>query len=182
MPTDPILKTERTVVERVALSDASFFFKLMNSPGWRRFIGDRGLADVEAARGVVCDAYLKVYAEHGFGYYVIRDTNDRAPMGIAGFLKKPTLSNPDFGFAMLPEYQGQGLAGEACAAILDFGIRTFGFPALDAVTQPDNLKSIRLLEQLDFRAAGRLESETEGDALLLYRWTPRHKRHTDRSS
>ncbi len=125
MTSETLLTTERTLVDRIALNDGPFFFELMNSPGWLRYIGDRCIADVDAARRVIRDAYLKAYADHGFGYYVIKESTDRIPIGIGGFLKKPGLSNPDFGFAMLPDYQGKGLAREACTAILQFGIRTF---------------------------------------------------------
>ncbi|MEM7016032.1 MAG: GNAT family N-acetyltransferase [Pseudomonadota bacterium] len=170
MTSGNILTTERTLVDRITLNDAPFFFELMNSPGWLRYIGDRGIADIDAAHRVIRDAYLKVYEEHGFGYYVIKASIDLRPIGICGFLKKPHLSNPDFGFAMLPDYHGQGLAREACTAILQFGVRSFDFSILDAVTKPSNLRSIRLLEQLNFCPHGLIEPENGEEALALYRW------------
>ena len=59
---------------------------------------------------------------------------------------------------------------ESCRAVLNFGIQAFGFTALDAVTRPDNLRSIRLLTKLDFKRHGLVEGDTPQDTLALYRW------------
>lgn len=170
MTSKTILSTQRTLLERISVDDAPFFLELMNSPGWLRFIGDRAVADVSAAEQVICDSYLKSYREHDFGYYVIRELTESQPIGICGFLKKQTLENPDFGFALLPGYERQGFAEEACRAALKFGQQTFAFPVLDAVTRPDNLKSIRLLEKLGFSFCGVIDDDSERE-LSLYRLT-----------
>lgn len=165
-----MLKTERTIISRIELSDAPFFARLLNTAEWRRFIGIRKIETRADAEQYLRDGFLKSYEEHGFGYYMIREVEDRAPIGIAGFLKKPALENPDFGFALLPEYAGRGLAFESSRAVLDFGITTFDFEMLDAVTVTDNHRSIRLLEQLSFQFKRTIESLDESGSLLLYRW------------
>ena len=167
---DPILTTERTIVETVTLDDAELFFELHNTPGWLRYIGDKQVHDLEAARGRIRDPYLKSYEDHGFGCYLVRGRADRVPMGIAGFMKRPNLDYPDLGFAFLPAFHGQGLAGEVCTALLEFGVERFGFEALDAVTVPDNAASIRLLERLGFRLEGTTRFDGDGSELRLYRW------------
>ncbi|MEM7532729.1 MAG: GNAT family N-acetyltransferase [Chloroflexota bacterium] len=168
MTSETILTTERTIVERITLDDAPFFFDLMNSPGWLRYIGDSYVTDLDVARFVIRYSYLRTYEYHEFGYYVIKDATTRIPIGICGFLKKPFLSNPDFGFALLPDYHGRGLAREACTAILQFGIQRFDFSVLDAVAKPDNVRSIRLLEKLNFCPQGLIDVKEE--ELALYRW------------
>ena len=165
-----ILETERTVVDRITLNDAPFFVDLVNSPDWLRYIGDRDVSSVDDARRFLSAGFLKSYIDNEFGYYIVRTASDRAPIGICGFLKKPTLQNPDFGFALLPKYYGQGFATESCRAVLNFGIHAFGFTVLDAVTRPDNLRSTRLLTKLDFKRHGLVQGDTPPDKLALYRW------------
>ena len=112
---------------------------------------------------------LKSYEQFGYGYYVVR-TLDEQPIGICGFLKKSFLDNVDFGFAFLPEYQGQGFGSEAGEATLQYGIQQYAFKALDAVTVPANRPSIGLLQKLGFAfQSERLQPETE-EQLLIYRW------------
>lgn len=163
-------ETERTIIEKITQNDAPFILELVNSPDWVRFIGDRNVANVDDARNYLRNGFLQSYADNGFGYYVARLKPNLLPIGIGGFLKKPSLENPDFGFALLPNYIGQGLALEYSRAILDYGIRNFCFCVLDAVTTPDNIRSIRLLEKLGFKEHGIAKSGTGEHELRLFRW------------
>ncbi len=163
-------ETERMIVENITLADAPFILQLVNSPDWLRFIGDRNVTNIDDACTYLRNGFLKSYAENGFGYYVARLKPDRVPVGIGGFLRKPSLENPDFGFALLPDFYGQGLAFEYCEAILDYGIQKFRFCVLDAVTAPNNIRSIRLLEKLTFKDHGFAKSDTSEHDLRLFRW------------
>ena len=160
--------TNRTVATKISLLDAEFFLKLANTDGWLRFIGDRQIETTEDAEAYIANSFLKTYDDHQFGYYIVKDASQTHSLGIAGFLKKPFLQNPDFGFAFLPEHTGQGLAYESCRAILKFGVTHFKFSVLDAVTDPSNQRSIRLLEKLDFQYDNAIESDKE-PRLCLYR-------------
>lgn len=168
-----ILQTARLDIDQIALDDAPFFLALLNSPGWLRFIGDRKVADEDDARRFLSDGFMRSYREHGFTYYLVRISNGRVPVGICGFLKKPALDNPDFGFAFLPEFCAQGFALEAGQAVLSYGAERFGFAVLDAVTKADNTRSIHLLRKLGFSRVGVIEPEPESGSeqpLLLFRW------------
>ena len=162
--------TERTVIDYITLDDAPFFVSLLNSPDWLRYIGDRQIKGIEDASRYLQRGFLRSYADNGYGYYLIKALPDRLPIGICGFLNKPELENPDFGFALAPDYYGQGYAMESCRAVLDRGIQAFDFAVLDAVTKQSNLRSIRLLEKLGFHRLGLAAATTTDDNLLLYRW------------
>lgn len=165
-----LVETERMIIENVTLDDAPFIYELVNSPNWVRFIGDRYVFSIDDACNYLRKGFLLSYANNGFGYYVARLKTNLLPVGIGGFLKKPSLENPDFGFALLPNYYGQGLAIEYGRAILDYGIQNFRFRVLDAVTTPDNIRSIRLLEKLEFKDHGIVKSDVGEQNLRLFRW------------
>lgn len=164
-----VAETKRTLIDRICVDDASFFVLLVNTPDWLRYIGDRNVADETDARRFLEEGFFKSYRENGFGYYLIRDKPSRDPIGICGFLKKPDLANPDFGFALLPEYYNRGLAFEASQAILEFGIQRFSFNVLDAVTCKENTRSMRLLQKLGFEREGSVDGDDAND-LVLFRW------------
>ena len=163
-----IAETDRTTIHRITLTDAPFVLRLVNSPEWLRYIGDRGVTSEREACDYLERGFLRSYSDYGFGYYAVKTRSD-VPIGICGFLKKPELSNPDFGFALLPDFCGQGYAFEACRAVLEFGVREFGFLVLDAVTMPENRRSISLLEKLGFECLDETVASNES-RLLLYRW------------
>ena len=62
---------------------------------------------------------------------------------------------------------------EACHAILQHGVRQFGFTALDAVADPDNTRSKRLLAKLEFEFVGPIDDESLDKTLDLFRFRTR---------
>ena len=164
-----IAATERTTIRKISLADAPFMFDLMRTPGWIKYIGDRNLTSVAAVEGYIDKAFLKVYQEHGYGYYLVQNLAGDS-IGVAGFLKKPYLDNEDYGFAFMPAYYHQGFAHEVSEALLEYGQKTFGFQILDAVTLPNNSASRKLLEKLGFIKSGMMVLPDEHQEILLYRW------------
>ena len=47
-----ILETERTILREVVESDGEFILDLLNQPSFIKYIGDRSVRTVEAARGI----------------------------------------------------------------------------------------------------------------------------------
>ncbi len=162
-----ILRTARTVVRDLSLKDAPFFLQLLNTPKWLQFIGDRQVHSIEEAEQYLEKGLLRSAQTNGFAYYLVQ-TSELKPIGICGFLKKPHLENPDFGFAQIPEYFGQGLAREYAQAILRYGIETFQFSLIDAEVDEANDRSIRLLTWLGFSKA--TTRWNEGHTTEIYRW------------
>ena len=161
-------QTERTSIRHIELSDADFILRLVHSPGWIKYIGKRDLADVSAAETYIQEGFCDVRAENGFTYYLISDLQG-VKLGVAGFLKKDFLDNPDFGFAFLPQFHGKGLAFESCHKILNYGLSEFSFSRLDAVTMHSNKSSVALLEKLGFVYIDDIYEPEKKECLRLYR-------------
>ena len=145
------VETERLVLRPLVLEDAAFVLELVNDPSWLRYIGDRGIRTLDAARDYIRNGPMVSHAKHGFGLDLIVRKSDGAALGICGLLKRDTLDDIDVGFALLPQFCGQGYAREAVAAILRHGRSTFGLKRIVAITDPANVASIQLLEKLGFK-------------------------------
>ena len=113
-----ILETERLTLRWFTLDDAEFIYELVNQPAWIRYIGDRGVDSLAAARNYIETVPLAAYRQHGFGLYAVERKTDGTLIGICGLLKRETLNDVDIGFALLARYEGQGLMYEAAAAML----------------------------------------------------------------
>src|SRR5690349_13994383 len=87
---------------------------------------------------------------------------------MCGILKRNNLEYHDIGFAFLPEYYGKGYAFETTGATLMYAKDKLRIPVIAAIVQPDNSRSIGLLEKLGmhFVKAFRFPDSEEG--LLLY--------------
>jgi hypothetical protein len=66
-----VLQTERLQLRLLNEADADFMFVLMNTEGWKQFIGDRGIRNAEDALMYMHKAYLPSYTSHGFGFYAV---------------------------------------------------------------------------------------------------------------
>jgi RimJ/RimL family protein N-acetyltransferase len=153
-----VLETDRLVLRHLTLNDAPFIVELLNDPSFLRFIGDRGVRNIQDARQYLLKGPIASYQKNGFGLYLafLKESGD--PIGICGLLKRDALPDPDVGFAFLPAHWGKGYGAESAAAMLEHGRRTFGLKRIVAITSPDNVASIGVLEKigLGFEAITRL--------------------------
>lgn len=145
-----ILETERLVLRRVTVEDGEFILELLNDPAWLRFIGDRGVRSLDAARDYISKTLVSMYDRLGFGLYLTELKGEGVPVGICGLIKRDSLEDVDIGFAFLPEFRGKGYAYESASAVMEYARRTFALGRLVAITSPDNHVSARLLEKLGF--------------------------------
>ena len=146
-----VLETERLILRRLSVDDGAFILGLLNDPAWLRFIGDKGVRNLEDARNYIVTGPMDMYARLGFGLYLTERKSDAAPIGICGLIKRDALEDVDIGFAFLPDFRGKGYAREAAAAVMEHARSAFGLGRLVAITSPGNEASIRLLEKLGLR-------------------------------
>lgn len=156
-----VAETDRLVLRRLTVEDAPFILELLNDPDWLRFIGDKGVRTLEDAQNYILTGPIESYARRGFGLFLVERKDDARSIGLCGLLKRDVLEDVDVGYAFLPGYRGKGYAVEAAAAALRFGKETVGLTRVAAITNPENARSIRVLEKLGlaFEKMVRLSAE-----------------------
>ncbi|MFZ5831519.1 MAG: GNAT family N-acetyltransferase [Planctomycetota bacterium] len=90
-------------------------------------------------------------------YFLLRGNDGNADrlIGCAGFATPPDDSGSvEMGYGLLPEFQGRGLAGEGCRAMVEYAFSHSEVERLLIHTLPDLAPSIRLAERLGFRFDG----------------------------
>jgi len=152
----------------MSAADAEFIVELLNDPDFLRHVGDKGVRTPEDARGYVQGGPVASYERHGFGLCVVELRPGGEPIGICGLLQRETLDAPDVGFALLPRHRSRGYALEAASAVIADARGRLGLSRILAITSPDNVASIALLQRLGFAAEprGRL-SNMDGDVRVF---------------
>ncbi|HKX99726.1 MAG TPA: GNAT family N-acetyltransferase [Steroidobacteraceae bacterium] len=145
------LDTERLVLHPFTEADADFVLRLLNEPSFLRYIGDRGVHDLDSARRYIADGPVAGYARHGHGLLRVVRRSDGASIGMCGVLRRDSLPDPDLGFSFFPDYWSQGYAQESARAVIDHARRSLDIGRILAITTPDNEPSMRLLGKLGFR-------------------------------
>jgi ribosomal-protein-alanine N-acetyltransferase len=163
-----VLETERLVLRRVTVEDGEFILELLNDPSWLRFIGDKGVRTLDAARDYISKTLVAMYERLGFGLYLTELKDGGVPAGLCGLIKRDSLQDVDIGFAFLPAFRGKGYGYESASAVMEYGKRAFGLKRLAAITSPDNDDSARLLGRLGFRFEGRVKLSGDGSEVSLF--------------
>ena len=172
----PLNSTAHLHFRPFTLDDAPFILRLLNEPSFLQHIGDKGVRDLEGARGYLANGPLAGYARHGHGLMavVLKETGE--PIGMCGLLKRDNLDHPDLGYAFLPAFWSKGYAREAAAVTLENGAKTLGFRTILAIVSQGNAASIRLLEKLGF-AFVRLEAMYPAEPeVAVYAWETKIER------
>ncbi|MEO8041234.1 MAG: GNAT family N-acetyltransferase [Acidobacteriota bacterium] len=163
-----VLTTERLVLRHFTLDDAPFILELLNEPGWKRYIGDRGVNDLDGARNYIETGPVASYRKHGFGLWAVELKSDNSLGGMCGLIKRETLDDVDIGFALLARLEGYGFAREAAEATLAFAQVSLGLSRVVAITTIDNDRSGRLLKRIGMVDQGEVSFAPGGETLRLY--------------
>jgi ribosomal-protein-alanine N-acetyltransferase len=162
-----IIETERLLIREIVEDDAPFINALLNSSGFLKYIGDRGVRSDDDARTFIHERLRKSYEVNGYGLYAVLLKAESKPVGICGFVRRDTLPGPDLGFAFLPEFEGKGFGMESSTRMLEYGREELKFDDLYAITTLDNTGSIKLLEKLGF-AFDKTIDMPNGETLKLF--------------
>jgi RimJ/RimL family protein N-acetyltransferase len=163
-----ILETERLRLRPFTLADSKFIIELVNTPGWLEFIGDRNIKTVEQAKEYLTNGPLKSYELNGYGLSMVEMKHDGTAIGMCGIIKRELLDNPDIGFALLPAFFGKGYAYEIANATMGFAKNTLKLSPIYAITLPNNISSIKLLEKIGLKYSKKFCFPGEDEELLLY--------------
>ncbi len=165
---NPILETERLQLRNLTLEDAPFIIRLVNSPAWLKYIGDRNIKTLLEAKNYILSGPIHNYITKGYGFQLVETKHDNQPIGLCGLVKRDHLEHDDLGFAFLPEFEGKGYAFEAATASVEFAQTRLNLPSLLAITTMDNTRSIQLLKRLNFLDSGEVKMPNEEKPLFLF--------------
>lgn len=162
------IETERLVLRKLLTSDADFVFKLLNSPGWLKYIGDKKITDAESARRYIEETLFPLYANPGFGPFGLELKPTRNLIGFCGLFKREYLKHPDIGFALLPEYEGKGYAYESAKRVIEYAKGLDHLCTIHGITVKNNFRSATLLEKLGLEFERMVNHTETGEILCLY--------------
>ncbi len=162
------IKTARLIIRPLNTEDDGFILRLLNTPGWLEFIGDRQIHNVADAQKYIVEKIHKNYEEYGIGLQLVFLESVQKPIGICGLIKRDGLDDLDIGFAFLPEYFGSGYAFEAAKASLDYGFNELKCNRIVAITTENNIRSRNVLEKIGLQFEKFFFIEGDPDELMLY--------------
>ena len=161
-------ETNRIILRPVNEDDAGFILKLLNTPKWLQFIGDRKVNSLEDAKKYIADKMTPQLKRLGYGNYLVIRKQDNEKMGTCGLYDREGLEGIDIGFAFLPEYEKRGYAFESANKVKELAINKFAISKISAITTKENIESQKLIEKLGLRYIKIVNIPNDEEDLLLY--------------
>lgn len=163
-----IITTERLHLRTLTTDDATFYLMLVNDPSFIENIRDKGIRTLDEARTDIINGPMTSQEKIGFSLYLMERKEDAQPIGLCGLIKRETLKNVDIGYALLPQFTGQGYAKEAATATLEYANKHLRITKLAGITSPENSASNKLLQSLGFTLEAVVVLEGESRDTNLY--------------
>ncbi|NJW52315.1 GNAT family N-acetyltransferase [Salinimicrobium oceani] len=165
-------ETERLILRPTSIEDADFIFELLNTPKWLQNIGDRNIRTKEDAAAYIRNKMYPQLERLGFSNYTLIRKNDQEKVGSCGLYDREGLEGVDIGYALLPQFEGNGYAYEAAVKLKAAAHNEFGITIINGITSKENLSSQRLLEKLGLLLVGTTRLPGEDVDLLLFKTDP----------
>lgn len=161
-------ETERLFLRPTLEEDASFIFELLNSPKWIKYIGDRKVRSTADAKSYIKKKMIPQLEKLGYSNYTLILKDKEIKIGTCGLYDREDMEGIDIGFALLPEFEGNGLGYEAATKIKTVAKTEFGITELSGITTKDNMASQILLKKLGLKLKGTVTLPDEEEELLLF--------------
>lgn len=146
----PNLETERLLLRRVDNTDVNEIFELRSNPETMKYIPRTLVTTTEEALEHIAMIDAKIDNNEGINW-AITLKGDSKLIGLIGHYRiKPEHYRAEIGYMLLPEYSGKGIITEAVQEAIKYGFEIMQLHSIEAVIDPENDGSARVLEKLHF--------------------------------
>jgi ribosomal-protein-alanine N-acetyltransferase len=154
------LETERLLLRRVSKNDLNEIIELRGNPETMKFIPRPLVKTEEDALNHFKMIDEKIEKNEGINWAITVKENPKL-IGIIGHYRiQPENHRCEIGYMILPQYNGQGIVTEAIKVVLEYGFEDLNMHSIEAVIDPDNFASERVLQKNGFvKEAHILENE-----------------------
>jgi RimJ/RimL family protein N-acetyltransferase len=143
-----LLETERLVLSCWTMGQVDDLVRLHGTPNVARYLTRSGEPwTQEQARNAVAH-WIELFATRKLGKMRLTRKSDGRFIGRAGYGIYPPTGEPELGFALFEEHQGQGYATEAATALRDWIFRETDAPQFIGFADTRNAASLAVLRKI----------------------------------
>jgi ribosomal-protein-alanine N-acetyltransferase len=163
----PIIETERLILRQCTHEDTSDFYVLRSDKNVMKYI-PRPIAKNHADAAAVIDTMNDGISKNESINWAITVKGNSKLIGVIGYYRtKKEHFRSEIGYILNPTYQGMGIMDEALKAAINFGFIKMKLHSIEAVVDPENLPSRKLLEKNLFIKEAHLKENEFYDGKFL---------------
>jgi ribosomal-protein-alanine N-acetyltransferase len=150
----PELQTERLLFRKLKLEDAAAIFEIRSDPQVMKYI-PRPVAQTLADATAHIETVLTRINDNMGINWAIEEKQSNYLIGTMGFWRiEKENYRAELGYILNAKWQNRGIMHEALSVAIPFGFQQLQLHSIEAVIDPDNIASAKLLEKNNFRREG----------------------------
>ncbi|MER3114496.1 GNAT family N-acetyltransferase [Bacillus altitudinis] len=168
----PTIHTESLILKQATITDAEDMHIYLSNETVCRYMGIDAHETIEDTKGEI-NWYDNIFKEQTGIRWGISLKNNPTIIGSCGFLnlEKQHLRT-EIGYELHHDHWRKGIMKEAITAVLRYGFQEMNLNRIEALIDPQNITSVKLLEQFNFVREGLLReyeySKGKFDDVLMY--------------
>jgi ribosomal-protein-alanine N-acetyltransferase len=144
------LESERLLLRQITSNDVNEIFELRSNPETMKYIPRPLVTSIDEAMDHIKMIQDKIETNEGINWAITLKGSPKM-IGIIGHYRiRWEHFRSEIGYMLLPEYHGKGLITEAIELMIKYGFDDMKMRSLEAIIDPDNTASTRVLEKNNF--------------------------------
>ena len=154
----PLLTTERLTLRQLTLEDDNEIFRLRSDESVNKFL-DRPIAKTIDDAIQFINKINKSIRKNELIYWAVTFKNHFKLIGtICLWNISDDCTSAEIGFELLPDHQGKGVMQAVLPIVIKYGFEIMKLNFIEGEVDPNNLKSIKLMEKNGFILQRRLKN------------------------
>lgn len=147
----PLLHTPRLLLRQCVATDVPALFRMRADPEVMRYLA-RPLCQSEAEAAEVLQMMEeRIESNMGINWAVSWRQEPESFLGVIGLFRLDAANHRgEVGYMLASAYWGQGIVSELLPVVMQYGFRTLGLHSIEAMIDPANQASRRVLEKSGF--------------------------------
>lgn len=152
----PVLESDCIRLRGIQETDIDALFALFSNPQVMRYWSRGPMSDQQEAIDYA-NTIIKGFEKREVLNWIIADSESDQMIGTCTLYEiNPQHARAGLGYALMPEFWGKGLVHEAASLAISYGFLELGLHRIEADTEPNNVRSNKVLERLGFQREGLL--------------------------
>lgn len=144
------LESQRLILRRITAADVNEIFALRSNTEVMKYVPRPLCISIDEAKVLVNTIDKKLETNEGINWAITLKGNNIL-IGIIGHYQiKWEHFRSEIGYMLAPQFKGKGIITEAVQLIVEYGFNEMNMHSLEAVIDPENIASARVLEKNNF--------------------------------
>lgn len=152
----PQFETKRLLLRKLVGADATALYEILSDPEVTQYTPRHPHQSLEETKELLTQ-WLSLYEQDEVSRWGVEHKIEQKVIGVCGFITwEKRDRRAEIAYISARNYWGQGYMTEAVEAVIRFGFEEMGLNRVEALCEPENKGSIRVLEKAGMRYEGRL--------------------------